>query len=166
MTLTPAPLTHRAIAFAIDFLIYRTIVFLINKAFLPHTSNSAWIVDLMLVVVFIVSYFALLEGPLTRSTLGKRVMKLQVVDENGKSLSFSKAYQRSALKMLPILLFMSFGALVLFAVSWGDAAKSVGLIVFTLYSLLNYGSVFLNKNRQALYDKITKTMVVSAHSRA
>lgn len=76
-------------------------------------------------------YFALMESSKYQATLGKKLMKIKVVDLNGERISFSKATGRFFGKLLSRLL-LGLGFL---------------MMLFT-------------KKRQCLHDKMTATVVI------
>lgn len=76
-------------------------------------------------------YFVLLESSKTQATIGKKIMKIVVVDANGERLSILKSFVRNISKIL------SFAIL-----------------------FIGYLMVVFDKKKQALHDKIAKTYLL------
>ncbi|GAA0135055.1 hypothetical protein YSY43_18950 [Paenibacillus sp. YSY-4.3] len=100
-------LLRRAGATLIDYILFAALVrsaMNIDQLFMMQHTHT-FIVQLG-VIVLILSYYVLLEG-LTGCTIGKRVMRIRVVDRYGEPPGLSKAFIRSVLRVLdcnPLLL--------------------------------------------------------------
>lgn len=100
-------LLRRMGAAIIDYLLFAALIrsaININQLFIGQRTHSLFVQ--MGVIVLILAYYVLLEG-LTGCTLGKRVMRIRVVDRYGEAPGLSKAFIRSMLRVVdsnPLLL--------------------------------------------------------------
>jgi len=130
-----APLGKRFLALLIDSLII---------------GFAAFLVSLILGDIFIVSsliamiYSTLMEGSAPYATVGKRVMKLRVVDSNGNGADMKRAAIRNLVKFGPALLglFLPY--------------------IPGLFGLINYGFGVFGAQKQAIHDMAASTFVVPA----
>ncbi len=126
-----AGLGSRFLAGLIDSIIFSVVSGLINSVVNTSISNEWGIginfVQLILVIVYFVIYQFY-----TGQTLGKKVMKIKVVDANGKKPT-----------ILTFLLRETIG-------------KTVSIIIL----LFGYLMIFWDSKRQGLHDKIANTYVV------
>ena len=141
-----ASIGNRFLACAIDHtiqglvlaLILITGLILVNASSVASTLESApkWVIAIMVLVVFLVfsSYFAFFEWIWSGQTPGKRWLKLRVIREDGRPITFWEAAVRNLLRtfdMMPAPFY------------------SIGLI-----------SVFINKRDQRVGDLVAGTVVV------
>ena len=141
-----ASIGNRFLACAIDHtiqglvlaLILITGLILVNATSVASTLESApkWVIAIMVLVVFLVfsSYFAFFEWIWSGQTPGKRWLKLRVIREDGRPITFWEAAVRNLLRtfdMMPAPFY------------------SIGLI-----------SVFINKRDQRVGDLVAGTVVV------
>ena len=124
-----ASIGNRFIACAIDHtlqmatLIGLLILFLIIADFSDVgdrlTSAPKWVIALLIVVVFVLmsGYFAFFEWIWNGQTPGKRWMKLRVIREDGRPISFFEAMVRNLLRNFDIMPspFYSIGLISVFA---------------------------------------------------
>ena len=101
-----------------------------ETATLPFLGGA--VVYFMIFPLIIVLYFALFESSSKQATLGKQLLKIKVVDYNGKRLSLLRALGRTFSKILSMI------------------PLYVGFIM-----------VGASQKKQALHDKIAKTYVVN-----
>jgi len=97
----------------------------------PGLSAIASLVDLVVVLLGIVLYYALQESSEAQAALGKRLVGIRVTDLEGRRLSFGRAFGRACARFLS---YLSFG---------------IGLLIqpFT-------------ERKQALHDLLAGTIVV------
>ncbi|HEY6047352.1 MAG TPA: RDD family protein [Pyrinomonadaceae bacterium] len=124
-----ASIGNRFIACAIDHtiqigsLIALVIIFLVIADFSDAgsrlTSAPKWVVALLIVLVFLLmsGYFAVFEWIWNGQTPGKRWMKLRVIREDGRPISFFEAMVRNLLRNFDIMPspFYSIGLISVFA---------------------------------------------------
>jgi uncharacterized RDD family membrane protein YckC len=117
----------------------------------------------MTAVLPVIIYFAVQEASVSGATLGKRRMRLRVVNLSGKRLGFGEALVRSAVKFLP----WQIAHTCLFHIpGWPlDPQPAPGWVVagFTLVwiiVLLYLVSLFAAPSRRTLYDRAARSQVV------
>jgi len=141
-----ASIGNRFLACAIDHtiqvlilvLVVITAVIIMNISNLATTLESApkWVIAIMILVMFLIfsSYFAFFEWIWSGQTPGKRWLKLRVIREDGRPITFWEACVRNLLRtfdMMPAPFY------------------SIGLI-----------SVFINSRDQRVGDLVAGTVVV------
>lgn len=104
-------------------------------------------------------YFAFLDSQKARGTLGKRLLRVEVVNEQGNAIGLGKSFVRTFFKLLPWELAhvgVIFPSPLYFAES-GDIRPLtiVGLVLLCVYAL----SILMSSNRQCIYDKVLGTHV-------
>ena len=124
-----ASIGNRFIACAIDHtiqilaLIVLGIIFLMirNAADLGNRLTSApkWVQALLVIIVFVVwdAYFVLFEWLWSGQTPGKRWLKLRVIREDGRPISFYEAMIRNLMRLIDFMVppFYSIGLVSVFA---------------------------------------------------
>jgi len=135
-----ASIGNRFIACAIDhtiqivLLFSLVIIFLIIEGFSDFgnrlTSAPKWVIALLLIFVFVLmsGYFALFEWIWRGQTPGKRWLRLRVIREDGRPISFFEAMVRNLLRNFDIMPspFYSIGLISVFAT---DHDQRVGDLV-------------------------------------
>jgi uncharacterized RDD family membrane protein YckC len=92
------------------------------------------IMDLIMIIIgfmMVCLYFALMENSKMQATLGKKIVGIKVIDQDGERITFDSAIIRFFTKILS------------------------GLILG-----IGYLMIFRNPKKQGLHDKITKTYVI------
>ena len=99
----------------------------------PVTKERVYAIDTGILgfVLLVVVYHPLLESRWWQASLGKRLLKVMVVDEAGKKLSFMRALGRNVGKLIS------------------------GLILSVGFLMAGW-----TKKKQALHDKMAKTLVI------
>ena len=124
-----ASIGNRFIACAIDHtiqivgLISIVIVFLIisNAADIGNRLTNApkWVIALLVIIQFVIidGYFVIFEWVWRGQTPGKRIMKLRVIREDGRPISFYEAMIRNLLRVVDFIVppFYSIGLVSVFA---------------------------------------------------
>jgi uncharacterized RDD family membrane protein YckC len=124
-----ASIGNRFIACAIDHtiqiivLIFMVIVFLIISEASNFGSRLAnapkWVIALLVVIQFLIinGYFAIFEWLWSGQTPGKRWLKLRVIREDGRPISFFEAMIRNLLRVIDFIVppFYSIGLVSVFA---------------------------------------------------
>ena len=171
----------RCAAFLIDVLIGIVIIAVTNKivpalitlqsvrsfASLPVMLWSLYAADM----AALISYFFLCEGILLPATIGKMLMKLRVVTLNAPRHRMA-IFLRTLSKLAPIIIFeyLTYTVLIdsrieqhmhgpneLPATPLTITCMGSALIA---YLIISYGMAFFNSKKQALHDKIAKTIVI------
>lgn len=96
----PAPLLLRLMAWLVDTFILLGIysVAAVPAAHLPHDS-IIWI------MVFFWLYYTVLEASPLRGTIGKRLFRLRVVDDNGQRIGLLRSGIRALLRIFTLSVF-------------------------------------------------------------
>src|SRR5881275_886411 len=124
-----ASIGNRFIACAIDHTIQIVVLIAIVIVFLiisdasdfgrRITNAPKWVIALLVVVQFIIinGYFAIFEWAWRGQTPGKLIMKLRVIREDGRPISFFEAMIRNLLRVVDIIFppFYSIGLISVFA---------------------------------------------------
>jgi uncharacterized RDD family membrane protein YckC len=139
-----AGLGRRFAALAVDFLIFCVVFFpvtrIVKGTWIMTASDHMWgygavvtdpICLAFLAIMFL--YFVLLEG-LSGGTLGKRALRLRVVDIDGGGIDLRRAFLRNILRIVDGLPMLSILGIVLIATSperarFGDRMAGTRVIV-------------------------------------
>lgn len=125
----------RFVAYMIDIVIIMFSAFIVVMVllFVLSFSSEEAVGQMVMVVYFIVyvSYFILMESSVKQATLGKRLFKIKVINENGTRLSLINSLGRTLGRLLS-------GAIM----------------------GLGYVMILFTKDKQGLHDKLAKTYVV------
>lgn len=146
---------QRIVAILIDYFFLYIVFFLLGKI-LPDSTFIKLISFLMKNFYFIFLHFG--RG----QTLGKKVMKIKVVDISGSSLKFKQAMLRE------IIIFLYYFVLIIFALILGIELSelsqlTIGKGITFIFGLVGLGDVisFLtDEKNQSLHDKIARTVVI------
>lgn len=155
------PIIRRALAHVIDFFVLAIpnfIAFLLlnesngGSVFLPHTLAIA-------VLYFTISASKYASG----RSVGKRVFRIQVVNEDGQFIGIARALLRS----VPVAILTNFMSIMMYATDHYEPdsliLRVIALgIIFLIFGTL-YFAVF-KLNRQSLHDLIASTQVVELNS--
>jgi uncharacterized RDD family membrane protein YckC len=96
----------------------------------PHAKGLGQILGNVVSIALSWLYFTLMESSAWQATLGKRMLRIKVTDENGARIGFGRANGRYWSKILS-----------------------------TLLLCIGYIMVAFTKKKQGLHDKIAKTLV-------
>jgi uncharacterized RDD family membrane protein YckC len=159
--LKPCGAVRRVIAFAIDVFILMMIARMVGMLLFDVLSKldifTSHVVSLLLVLV----YFGLSESVIFRGrTLGKWMLRIKVVDKNGRSLSFFRSCVRTIIFWLPFLfvgLFLPPNASTVTAYAF--VIVSI-VIVFGLGFALLYFFLFNERSSQSVHDLVVRSYVV------
>jgi uncharacterized RDD family membrane protein YckC len=104
------------------------------------------------------SYFGILNSSLGNGqTIGKKIMKIRVVDRRGKTISFIRSFARATILITPCIINR-------IHIISGTFDKLLGtLFAFAVFGLgigIIYLYVFNGRTRQSLHDLVAKTLVV------
>jgi uncharacterized RDD family membrane protein YckC len=131
---------------------------------LPSYIESSLII-LSIPSFLYLAYFVFFEQSKWQGTIGKRLLKLKVVDITNKRISALKALKRHLIYMGPNLITLM--SLVLVYITWSKIhmLTIVALMVFSLTcSVIGWFlliPIFFTKNKVTAYDMMSKTKIVS-----
>jgi len=132
-------------------------------------SDNAWLnhgIVILILTVPVVLYFALSEATRFRATVGKRLMKLSVVDTTGQRATLKQTVLRAVVKFLP---WESFHTILWHWEGWpSNPAPPTNLqIVAMIAGWLVMGSFVVSLfvgSRRTPYDWVAGTVVVRRSS--
>lgn len=149
------PLLKRALAITIDLMILTVLNFLAYKVLESVAGNQG---VLMTDLSITIAYLALSNSKYSGGqTIGKRIFKIQVTDEQGNEISI----WRSLLRCLPVSLVMNAQLILLyFTLSYEKLFQGV-VIGLTIIATGLFYFTLIKMNRQGLHDILASTQVVS-----
>lgn len=164
----------RLIALILDFLVmffyYKIAVAILQAIFsnsnpwdIDNMYNVQW-VAIVLILVPILSYHALMEITMNGQSIGKKLIGLRVVDENGGKASISQFLIRWLVRDIWFLILLIIG------LSY-DAAGKTGESLFLILAVLAYffadiALVVSSKKGQRIGDILAKTILISTNTRS
>lgn len=114
-------LTKRVIAYVMDFFVVSSIMWIvswiISFLFNPYDAYKIYSYFIYIVPILIVVYFVVCEK-IKGATVGKALMNIEVLDDRGYSITWTKAIIRNLTKVFwfPILFDWAIGSII----GWGD----------------------------------------------
>jgi uncharacterized RDD family membrane protein YckC len=169
-----AGLWMRISAFALDYLLiagYLILVVVFSSlvmAFFPSITSrlfanpfSGQLVGFGLVTLPVSLYFVLSESSGAQATWGKRKKQLRVIRTDGTPLRSRQAVYRTALKFIPWELAHTCIWQVSFASPTPSPFIPIGFIIVWVLVGANIISLVTSRTRQTLYDRLSKTYVVT-----
>jgi uncharacterized RDD family membrane protein YckC len=170
---TYAGLAPRIAAFAFDYILiagYLVCVVALGvlvRTFLPDLASrvfgsplSGQLSGFCLVTAPISAYFVLLESSSWQGTWGKRKRNLKVVDRHGVRLTGGRALGRTVLKFIPWELAHVFVWRISFASPESGPWLIALLALVWILVAVNFLSVLVSREGQALYDRLAGTFVI------
>ncbi|MBU1049153.1 RDD family protein [Candidatus Bipolaricaulota bacterium] len=154
---------RRLFAYGIDvallFAILAPMVFVAEKltGLVPETPGEVWQAIVLGFSIPVWAYFALCDASPRGETLGKRLLKLQVVSMDGQRLGLATSLARTALKLLPWEMAHVFGFAL--AEQIGGVGQAVGLIAANGLLVLYLCVVVITKGKRTVHDFILGTEV-------
>lgn len=150
-------LWNRIGAYIIDVLVLVLIGFILGlflKNIFAQLGTQALLVGFIISLI----YFGLGNSKiLNGQTLGKRALKLRVVDKNFNTISFQKSLFRTLIYIIPYF-FLNYGLNGSNQFSILFIAKEIILFSFLLVLPIHF--IINSSNRQAIHDLILKTYVI------
>ena len=156
---TAANFWKRIFAFGLDFVLIFLVGFLLSIPFEPFFIESG-VYGVLIGISISLIYFSIGNSALTHGqTIGKKVMKIRVTDQDGKPINFSKSLLRAGVLFIPLLLNGS-SFLVLLQDSW--VIYPISMLIFGSIISIVYLYIFNRRTRQSLHDLVTATYVVKS----
>ena len=123
---------------------------------------TAELLGFVLLTLPVVLYFALLEASPLRSTLGKRALRLAVVDANGGRLSMRRALLREAVRFLPWELSHALLWRVALSPDRGSISfwVTAGFGVVYALVLLYLATLLIGSQHRTVYDRLAGSIVI------
>jgi len=173
---TFASLWQRILAFALDYLVIGLYIGLITAVSFVIGSLSPDVMSALFsnpasgqLTVFsaltlpVMFYFALTESSPWQASLGKRILRLQVVRQSGDRLSVGQSILRSAVKLIP----WELAHACLWRIpGWPlNPAQPppiivAGLALVWIIAAAYFISLLMSKSRQTLYDRVAGAVVI------
>jgi len=167
-------LLKRTFAYFIDCTIcYSFIMLILQWAILSHIRESigmtnewfekSWNMELYVLASISLPvwlYFIYFDSNRTKGTIGKRIMKLSVLNNDNQRISPSKSFQRTFLKLSPWEI-AHIGIIFPTPIYFEDEPTIrlltiAGILLFIIYMV----SIILDSNGQSIYDRLTGTKVI------
>lgn len=152
-------LWRRIIAFLLDTLLVGIASILLTLPFFDTLSRlGPW--GRLLGFCFALPYFAILNSKIGNGqTLGKRWMRIQVIDASGRTLTFSRSAARYVVLAIPY--FLNGLILPVTRTPWAIASV-ISLIVFGVGGATLYLVLFNRRTRQGVHDLAVGSYVADA----
>lgn len=130
----------------------------ISRDYIYESNRLAWIENVSMVIVIIL-YYAILPMFMDGSTLGKRIMKLRVVNKDGKEPKFSQMLVRTiVLFEVPFNLLSILFAFTLNKVAFASVLSVLNILSYILLIVIGASILFKSDNR-GLHDMLARTSV-------
>jgi uncharacterized RDD family membrane protein YckC len=151
----------RLIAFTIDGIILGIVGFLLGFLYKPvllGIGAFGRVIGFFVVLL----YFGLLNSKIGKGqSLGKKLMKIKVINQKGEFISPLRSFARSAILEIPFflnnwMLPSSFSKPIIVSI--------IGFIVFVIGGIIIYLFIFNKETRQSLHDLACGTYVVKEES--
>ena len=154
---TDHPLFARVLAFIVDYVIFLAsgpIIYFGLNAIGKHTTLSQLIIDFTIWTI----YFTLGNSRIFKGqTIGKKLLRIRVVDRHGHYLGLIKSFVRS----LPIVLLLNGYQIMYFIITeQQDNLYTPGFYGLTTILFGTIYFVLFNLNRQGLHDLIIYSQVI------
>ncbi|PYZ93409.1 hypothetical protein CR194_09530 [Salipaludibacillus keqinensis] len=163
-------------AFMYDYVLifaYLIILFMATVFIFPSLQNFftgslmvAQLTGFLLVTSPVSLYFIISDSRIGGQSVGKKLAGIRVVSLKGSAISLPQATLRTTLKFLPWEL-SHFLVYRLIYIGDGDMPFNyylIGGLIYALMFVYILTAIFL-KNKQSLYDLITRTQVINVHSK-
>ncbi len=158
----------RLAAYVLDILLLFTLLaplgFLLHwltGSRLPQTGPEIWRTLLWNFSLPAWLYFALSDRSRMGATLGKRLLKLQVVDNQNQPLSMGKAVLRTAVKLLPWELVHISAFALSKEMSTFTTVQTVGLTAANILTVIYFVVAVFTSGQRSVHDFVAQTRVVN-----
>jgi uncharacterized RDD family membrane protein YckC len=128
---------------------------------LPQTGSEIWRTLLWNFSIPAWLYFVLSDRSRMGATLGKRLLKLKVVNNQNQRLSTGQAVLRTAVKLLPWELVHISAFALSKNMNAFSTIQTVGLTVANVLVIVYFGVAVLNKGHRSVPDFAAQTRLVS-----
>jgi uncharacterized RDD family membrane protein YckC len=159
-TNSSAPYFRRFLSFIIDILLLGLIGiilgFLLTQTFIQMGWTGRFVGFSITFVYFSVFNSNLLNG----QTIGQRILKIKIVDNQGKCLSLYKSAIRSL--FLPTISLLNNWTIPIQSSS--IVLQSISFVLFSLLATELYFVIFSGKSKQLLHDVVVNSYVVETNS--
>jgi len=108
----------------------------------PPEATASYLLFLVIYLAAVIAYMAGMESSALQATVGKRLLKIQVTDMEGRRISFLRAIKRGWFYWLPVALSL-IDILAQFIVFQAIA---------TLFAIVSCAAVAFTERQQALHD--------------
>ena len=152
---------RRLLAFMVDGLLLGLVGF-ISGLFLfdPLAKLGGW--GRLIGFIIALAYFGILNSAIGKGqTVGKRLMKICVVDRTGRHISLARSLLRYTILGTPFFLN---GALIPTSMMMSPVGYIIGFIVFGFGGAIIYLYVFNRRTRQSLHDMAVGSFVARTSS--
>lgn len=151
---------RRIAALLIDFIILGLVGAIIGYLFSSQLSGQgSW--TRIIGFLIAVAYFGCMNSKIGNGqTLGKRLLKIRVINANGESISIPKSILRFTILGLPFFM----NGIVSSSAATDYWIYPLSLIIFGVAFSTTYLYIFNKHSRQSLHDLVAGTFVVSPES--
>ncbi|OPY76998.1 MAG: RDD family protein [Syntrophorhabdus sp. PtaU1.Bin058] len=148
---------RRILAFVIDGIFMGLVGFAVGIFFfdpLAHLGGWGRLLGFCAALV----YYGVLNSSIGNGqTIGKRIVKIEVVNGNGEHISLGRSSLRYSILAVPFFLN---AAMIPPALLTGPLGYLLGLLIFGLGGAIIYLYIFNRRTRQSLHDMVCDTFVV------
>jgi uncharacterized RDD family membrane protein YckC len=174
-SIVPASPLRRIAAWLLDYLLIAAYLILLTAVSLgirisPMQAGitsvlsrplAAELVGFLMLTLPVVLYFALCEASRWRATLGKRALRLAVVDKKGRRLPVPRALVREAVRFLPWELSHALLYRVASSTDRGSISVLVTVGFVVVYSLIGlYVATLFVGSHRTVYDRLAGSLVI------
>ncbi|MCD6271332.1 MAG: RDD family protein [Deltaproteobacteria bacterium] len=154
---------NRILAFLIDGVILSFVGLILGKSAFDFLARlGGW--GCLLGFCIALFYFGLLNSYLGKGqTIGKRIVKIKVIDRYGKEISIARSFVRYLILGAP---FFFNQAVIPQSAALTPMGYPVCFIIFGIGGAIIYLYIFNRKTRQSLHDLVVGTFVVKAPNTA
>ena len=167
---------ERFLAYLIDFIIFIPIslfilsgfamfkVYLPSDASLPITILISQIGQIFLGILFIFAYRMLLHASTLQGTIGKSLLKLKVLDNNGGRISLLQSFKRSLVEFIPFALSYVLFFSIQILLTGSLTAQVVPMVIQYGGLIIIYSGIALRNDKIGLHDIFANTHVMKHKS--
>jgi uncharacterized RDD family membrane protein YckC len=124
----------------------------------PPTPSQVWLAAVVSFSIPAWLYFLLSDCSRSGATLGKKVLRLRVVQVGGARVGWLRALARTAIKLLPWEMAHIFGFAL--AEQLGSSFQAAGLIAANGFVLIYLAVLIANHGRRSIHDLVVNTEAV------
>lgn len=147
---------RRTFAFIIDVVLVSLFCGLIVSIF-SRLLHQHPVISTLVGYWCVILYFGLLNSHLNLGkTFAKQLLKIKVLDLEGKNLSVPLSISRAAILFAPLCLISLSDYIENFTLSWG-----IKLLFICLQILIIYFYLFNSRNRRSIHDFISNSIVIN-----